>query len=106
LRNMREARRQDAVLIATQESQLKGGSDQVREQNEALQRQKELLAVDRDIRDIMTARNLHNIDVSDNDSKGRTRQPVGRIFYTENKSLIFYAFELDDKRVLNSNYAF
>jgi hypothetical protein len=106
LRNLREGRRQDALLIAAQESRLKDRSDQLREQTQALDQQKELLAVDRDIRDIMTARNLHIIDVSDHDSKGRTRRPLGRIFYTENKSLIFYAFELDDKRVLNSNYAF
>src|SRR5262249_2995633 len=106
VRSLREGRLKDAFLIANHKSRLDERTEQMREQDEALARQKTLLAADRDIRDIMTARNLHIVDVSDNDSKGRTRQPVGRIFYTENKSLIFYAFDLNDKRVLNANYAF
>jgi len=42
----------------------------------------------------MGARNLHITDVYDVDSKGKTRQAFGRAFYTEGKSLIFYAFDL------------
>ena len=42
----------------------------------------------------MGARDLHIIDVSDVDSTGKTRRPFGRAFYTEGKSLIFYAFDL------------
>jgi hypothetical protein len=56
-----------------------------------------LLAADRDIRELMGARNLHIIDVSDVDGKGRTRHTFGRIFYTEHRSLIFYAFDLENK---------
>ena len=106
VRSLREGRMQNALLIATQKSQLEDRAGQLREQDDALERQKTLLAADRDIRDIMTARNLHIIDVRDIDGKGQTRRPVGRIFYTENKSLVFYAFDLDDKRLLHSNYAF
>ena len=31
---------------------------------------------------------------------------LARVFYTEGKSLIFYAFDLDDKRVVNANYSY
>ena len=61
---------------------------------EALDRAKRLLVADHDIRDLMGARNLHITDVYDVDSKGKTLQAFGRAFYTEGKSLIFYAFDL------------
>jgi hypothetical protein len=105
-RNLREGRSSDASLIAAQESRLKDLAEKLKEQSEAIERQKRLLVADRDIRDLMTARNLHIIDVFDVDGKGDTRRTFGRVFYTEGKSLIFYAFDLEDKRVLNANYAF
>jgi hypothetical protein len=57
--------------------------------------QQRLLAADRDIRDLMGARDLLIADVIDIDTKGRDKKPFGRIFYTKNKSLVFYAFDLD-----------
>jgi hypothetical protein len=53
------------------------------------------LASDRDIRELMGARRLYIADVFDVDSGSRARKPFGRVFYTQNKSLIFYAFDLD-----------
>jgi hypothetical protein len=55
----------------------------------------QLLASDRDIRELMGARNLYIADVFDVDSRSRMRKPFGRVFYTRGKSLIFYAFDLD-----------
>ena len=43
----------------------------------------------------MGARKLYIADVFDVDSGSRTRKPFGRVFYTQSKSLIFYAFDLD-----------
>jgi hypothetical protein len=105
LRKSREGRSADASVIAAQESRLKEIADKVKEQTESMDRQKQLLAADRDIRDLMTARNLHIIDTYDVDGKGATRRTFGRVFYTEAKSLIYYAFDLDDKRIFNANYA-
>ena len=45
----------------------------------------------------MGARNLHIIDVADVDAGGDHRS-LGRVFYTEGKSLIFYAYDLEKKR--------
>jgi Anti-sigma-K factor rskA len=53
------------------------------------------LASDRDIRELMGARQLYIADVMDVDQNGETRKPFGRVFYTKNKRLIFYAFDLD-----------
>ena len=63
----------------------------------ALNQQNELLAHDRDIREVMGARNLYIAEVYDTDEKGATRKPYGRVFYTKEKSLIFYAYDLDQQ---------
>ena len=64
------------------------------------------LASDRDIRELMGARKLYIADVFDVDSGSRTRKPFGRVFYTQNKSLIFYAFDLDRQPGVKNASAF
>jgi DNA repair exonuclease SbcCD ATPase subunit len=63
----------------------------------ALNERDELLAHDRDIREVMGARNLYIAEVYDTDENGATRRPYGRVFYTKEKSLIFYAYDLDQQ---------
>jgi hypothetical protein len=70
------------------------------------QREEQLLSEGRDIRDLMGARNLHIIDVYDADGKGKNRKSFGRVFYTEGRSLIFYAYDLDEKKLANAKYTF
>lgn len=70
------------------------------------ERQQKLLATDHDIRDILGARSLHIIDVFDVNSQGELERPFGRIFYTEGKSLIFYAFDLDQQKGLKRGAIF
>jgi len=67
------------------------------DREKALNQQDELLAHDRDIREVMGARNLYIAEVYDTDEKGATRRPYGRVFYTKEKSLIFYAYDLDQQ---------
>jgi hypothetical protein len=59
--------------------------------------QQELLAHDRDIRDLMGARDLYVAEVYDVERTGETRKPYGRVFYTKGKSLVFYAYDLDQQ---------
>src|SRR5579864_4643900 len=66
-----------------------------RDQERRLRDDEQYLSSDRDIRELMGARKLYIADVFDVDSGSRTRKPFGRVFYTQNKSLIFYAFDLD-----------
>ncbi len=54
----------------------------------------ELLDHDRDIRELMGARDLYMADVHDVSGKG-TDRTYGRVLYTKGKRLIFYAFDLD-----------
>ena len=63
----------------------------------SLNQKDELLAHDRDIRELMGARNLYIAEVYDTDEKGAARKPYGRVFYTKEKSLIFYAYDLDQQ---------
>ncbi len=66
-----------------------------RDQERRLKDSEQYLASDRDIRELMGARKLYIADVFDVDSGSRTKKPFGRVFYTQGKSLIFYAFDLD-----------
>ena len=54
----------------------------------------------------MGARKLYIADVFDVDSGSRMRKPFGRVFYTQGKSLIFYAFDLDRQPGLNNASTF
>src|SRR5260370_35091701 len=81
-------------------------SSKLDEQTETLERERTLLAAGRDIHELMGARNLHIVDVLDVDSKGKDRRAFGRAFYTEGKSLIFYAFDLGDLGAARRHDAF
>jgi hypothetical protein len=75
-----------------------------REQERRLKDAEQYLSSDRDIRELMGARKLYIADVFDVDGSSRTQRPFGRVFYTQGKSLIFYAFDLDRQtKVLNAS---
>jgi hypothetical protein len=77
-----------------------------RDQERRLKDDEQYLASDRDIRDLMGARKLYIADVFDVDSGSQTKRPSGRIFYTQGKSLIFYAFDLDRQSGVNNASTF
>ena len=88
----------EATLSAAQ-IELNDLTEKLKEESAALDRQRELLAMGRDVSDLMGARNLHILDVVDTDSRGKTRPAFGRIFFTEGKSLVFYAYDLNEAKV-------
>jgi len=69
-------------------------------------REREMLSAGREIRDIMGARDLHIVDVIDRDGKGRPKKAFGRAFYTQGKSLIFYAFDLPTKNTADGKFVY
>jgi uncharacterized coiled-coil protein SlyX len=69
----------------------------VKEKEALADRERQLTAVAKDVRELMGARNLHILDVSDVDGRGRSKKSFGRVFLVEGKSLIFYAFDLGDR---------
>jgi TolA-binding protein len=75
-----------------------------REQERRLKDVEQYLSSDRDIRELMGARKLYIADVFDVDGRSRTQKPFGRVFYTQGKSLIFYAFDLEQQpKIVNAN---
>ena len=92
-----ENARQAAALEAkvNELTQLVRAREQALDQKDAeVAKGQELLEHDRDIRELMGARELYMADVHDVSGKG-TDKTYGRVFYTKGKSLIFYAFDLD-----------
>ena len=65
-----------------------------------------VLPKDRDIRELMGARDLYIAEVYDVAGQGATNKPYGRLFYTKGKSLIFYAYDLDQQRGLKNASTF
>lgn len=70
---------------------------QLHDSDQALRQKDELLAKDRDIRELMGARDLHVAEVYDVARTRETQKPCGRVFFTEGRSLIFYAYDLDQE---------
>jgi hypothetical protein len=107
IRGQMEAMRADASQkeseLVAQQYRITELSDQLSAQKVALDREQQLLAEGRDIRDVMGARNLHIIDVHDQTAHGESR-PFGRIFLTEGKRLIFYAYDLDSANLKNASF--
>lgn len=67
---------------------------------------KSTIAEQQHIRELMGARELHMADVFDVDQNGNTQKAFGRVFYTKNKPLILYAFDLDKQPHLRNASAF
>ena len=94
------------VALTLQETELRELRKKVDEQADLLRQQEELTARGSDVRDLVVARNLHIIDVHDRDGDGKSQRAFGRIFYTEGKSLIFYAYDLGDPRKVDAKVSF
>jgi hypothetical protein len=90
-------RAQDEAQDASLRNQIKDLSGQLREQEQTVSKQDELLSHDRDIRELMGARDLYVAEVYDVGRDGATQKSTGRVFYTKGKSLIFYAYDLDQQ---------
>ena len=86
----------DGAKEASLQTQITDLSGQLREQEQRVAKQDELLSHDRDIRELMGARDLYVAEVYDVARDGTTQKAYGRVFYTKGKSLIFYAYDLDE----------
>jgi hypothetical protein len=75
-------------LVRDREVELEQKEDQVA-------KDKDLLEHDRDIRELIGARDLYIAEIHDVSGNGETNKTYGRIFYTRGKRLVFYAYDLD-----------
>jgi hypothetical protein len=96
----------DEATINALRGQVANRETQLSELKNSLERERGMLSAGREIRDIMGARELHIVDVVDRDSKGRARKAFGRAFYTQGKSLIFYAFDLPAKNTADGKFVY
>lgn len=94
---LREERRGVELQTASLEAQLTEATLHLRQAEEQSRQQQQFLASDRDVRELMGARDLYIADVFDIDRNGQAQKVFGRVFYTAGKSLIFYAFDLDQE---------
>jgi Anti-sigma-K factor rskA/Putative zinc-finger len=69
----------------------------LREKDAQIAQQQELLQRDRDIRNLIGARDLYIAEIYDVAKTGDTQKPFGRVFYTRDKSLVFYGYDLDQQ---------
>lgn len=76
------------------------------EQEVVIAIQQVLLDHDRDIRELMGARDLYIAEVHDVAGTGETDKTYGRVFYTKGKLLIFYAYDLDQEADLKTASTF
>ncbi|HEV2221741.1 MAG TPA: anti-sigma factor [Candidatus Acidoferrales bacterium] len=95
--SLEQQRDQEQNISESLQAQVKDLNDELRQSQETVSKQQDLLADDRDIRDLMGARDLYIAEVYDVARDGSTRKPYGRVFYTRGKSLIFYAYDLDQQ---------
>ncbi len=101
LTRLKQDRSIQVANMSAQLAQIKELTDKLYAQRESL----DLLATTQEIRELMGARNLHIIDVADVDIRG-TRKPFGRVFYTEGKSLVFYAYDLEKRKKSMEKFCF
>jgi hypothetical protein len=105
LEKSRSEKNAEDVALTLQEAELLELRKQVTDEAEALQEQQALAARGSDVRDLVVARNLHIVDVHDSGG-GKNQKAFGRIFYTEGKSLIYYAYDLADPRKVDAKVSF
>ena len=84
----------DSLRNASMETEVNSLREHLRQAEKEKDQTAQFLASDRDIRELMGARQLYIADVFDVNQEGKSKA-YGRIFYTKGKSLIFYAFDLD-----------
>jgi hypothetical protein len=106
LTQLNARREHDLLDSASLQAEIAALSVQLKSDDNTITEQQKLLASDRDIRELMGARELYIADVFDVDNDGKTEKPFGRMFYTKHKSLIFYAFDLDQQRAVRNASTF
>src|SRR5260370_8065277 len=96
----------DSLRSANLESPIDELAATIKDQDQTIRQQRDLLAYDRDIRDLIGARDLYVAEVTDVGRDAETKTPFGRVFFTKGKSLIFYAYDLDKQPVVQRTSVF
>jgi hypothetical protein len=96
----------DSARASALEAKVNDLTRQLHDREAVAAADQELLDHDRDIRNLMGARDLYIAEVYDVNRSGTTQKPFGRVFYTKGKSLIFYAYDLDQQNEVKNASTF
>lgn len=96
----------DGATIANLQLQMHDLTARLSVENASIERERDLLSYGRQVRDIIGARNLHVVDVYDMSTAGAIKKPFARAFYTEGKSLVYYAFDLPEGRADKGKFSY
>jgi len=94
LQRLKSERESDQSAIQAQNREIRSLNERLQEQSSQKERDQDVLAAETKLRELVGARNLHIVDVYDTDANGKTKKAVGRVFYTQGQSLVFYAYDL------------
>jgi anti-sigma factor RsiW len=97
LEALQQAGTNDTLRVASLENRVQQITQLLKDKDSTIDEQQRLLALDRDIRDLMSTRGLYFAEVWDVGDNGKRKKPFGRVFYTRGKSLIFYGYDLDQQ---------
>ena len=106
LAQLNQARASDQAEMVADQVHINELSQQLKTATTNIDMERQLATAGKDVRDLMGARQLHVVDVRDTDPNGKAGKAFGRVFLTEGKSLIFYAFDLTDARKINAKQTF
>jgi hypothetical protein len=101
-----QLRLDDEASMVEQRARITELTNKLRIASATLDQERQLATAGKDVRELMASRQLHVIDVRDTDPNGNLTPAFGRVFLTEGKSLTFYAFDLNEDRVLNAKRSF
>jgi len=87
----------DTTQSATLQAKVNELNTSLQEKDREIAQNEELLRHDHDIRNLIGARDLYIAEIYDVAKTGATQKPFGRVFYTKGKSLVFYAYDLDQQ---------
>jgi len=106
LQRLRSERESEQLAIQAQNQEIRSLNEKLQEQSSLKERNQDVLAAETKLRELVGARNLHIVDVYDTDANGKTKKAVGRVFYTQGQSLVFYAYDLSTNRSGTGKYAY
>ncbi len=106
LQQLKSERESDQAAMQAQNREIRSLNERLQEQTSQKERDHDVLEAELRLRELVGARNLHIVDVYDTDASGRTKKAVGRVFYTQGHSLVFYAYDLSTSRSETGKYAY
>jgi hypothetical protein len=106
IEKLNSVKRASDIAVMTEENELRNLRQTLVEKDIVFKQQQHLIDTGAQARDLIVARNLHIVDVHDTDGDGHAQRAFGRIFYTEGKSLVFYAYDLADPQKVDQQVSF